>query len=108
MQRRAHPLTSEGVAPNGLARTHMLILACMPSNLSVHFTQRLKIEIEMREIKIRERKRETETEREIQRQSDQSMIRKMDICGEESAVRARGQDDITVVKESYKAFHHNH
>ena len=44
------------------------------------------------------RKRETKTEREIQRQSDQSMIRKMDICGEESAVRARGQDDITVVK----------
>ena len=61
-----------------------------------------------REIKIRERKRETETERQIQRQSDQSMIRKMDICGEESAVRARGQDDITVVKESHKAFHHNH
>ena len=46
---KGRALTSEGVAPNGLARTHMLILACMPSNLSVHFTQRLKIEIEMRE-----------------------------------------------------------
>lgn len=83
----------------------MLILACMPSNLSVHFTQRLKIE---REMKMRARKRETKIEREVQRQSDQPMIRKMDIRGEESAVRARGQDDITVVKQSHKAFHYNH
>ena len=36
------------------------------------------------------------------------MIRKTDVCGEESAVRARGQDDITVVKQSHRAFHHNH
>lgn len=77
----------------------------MPSNLSVHFTQRLKIE---REMKMRARKRETKIEREVQRQSDQPMIRKMDIRGEESAVRARGQDDITVVKQSHKAFHYNH
>ena len=59
-------------------------------------------------MKMRARKRETKIERELQRQSDQPMIRKMDIRGEESAVRAREQDDITVVKQSHKAFHYNH
>ena len=63
MQSRVHPLISEGVAPKGLARTHMLILTCMLSNISVHFTQRLKIEIEMRE-RERQRLRQKETYRD--------------------------------------------
>lgn len=33
---RVYLLISEGVAPNGLARNHMLVLTCMSSNPSVN------------------------------------------------------------------------